>query len=138
MTWGLLYHSSLKTHWIHKLGSFRTEILQDLQRYSNFLTASKSEGYSPFNDLFWRLHILEIMYKNWVPSINEKWVQICSLTNQICEKVKKNYFEGCNKGYIATKCREVKKSYAISLLCNITQVWQLLSVWSKHIHLAVI
>ena len=49
-----------------------TEILQYLQRHSNFLTVGKSEGYSPFIELFWGLNILDMLCKNWVPSINEK------------------------------------------------------------------
>ena len=68
VTVSLLFKDSLKSQtWLF---SYRN--LQDLQWYSDFLTVSKSEGYSPFIELLWGLHILEILYKNWVPSINEK------------------------------------------------------------------
>ena len=55
-------------------------------------------------------------------------------------KSEKNYFGAYSEGYIATRCGVVKvKIYAISLLCNITQIWQLLSVSMRNmIHLAVI
>ena len=142
MTWGLLYDSSLKIHWSQKLGSFCTEVLQYLQRYSNFLTWSKSEGYSPFIELLWGLHKLEMLCKNWVPSINEKHVQIWRLDTQICEKVKKTKTKLWSM-YWGLHCHQMlggkSKNYAVSLLCNITEIWQLLSVSTRNIiHLAVI
>ena len=84
----LLFNDSLKSQtWLFSYRSFAGP--------STIFKFSHSEQIWGLQsiELFWGLNILEILYKNWVPSINEKQVQKCSLATQICEKVKKNTLE---------------------------------------------
>ena len=123
------YHSSLKIHLNHKLGSFRTEVLQDLQQYSNFLTANKFEGYSPFIELFWGLHTFwkscaRIEYQ---VSMKNKFKCKLQLPNFV-KKWKKLLWSMYWGLYCYRMLSSKSKNYAVSLLCNITQRWQLISV----------
>ena len=61
LIWGLLYHSYLKIHWSHKLGSFHTEVLQDLQilcRYFIFKFLQDIQIFSQQVNLRVAVHLL--------------------------------------------------------------------------------
>ena len=137
------YHSSLKIHWSHKLGSFYTEILQDLHRYSNVLTVSKSDFWG-LQSIYWAFlrvtHFENAVQESSTISMKNKVKYMWSLATYICEKLKKKLLWSMHwRLHYHRMLSGKSKSYAISLLCNITQIWHLLSVSTRNIiHLAVI
>ena len=140
LTWGLLYHSSLKIYWSHKLGSFPYRSFAGLSTIFKFSHSKQIWGLQSIYWAFLKVTHLEMVCKNWIPSSSENWVQIWSLATQICEKVKKNYFGACTEWGL--HCHRMlsgkSRNYAVSLMCNITQIWQLLSVNTRNIiHLAM-
>ena len=138
MTWGLLYHSSLKIHLSHKLGSFHKEV-------SKFSHSEQIWGLQFIHWAFLRVtHLgnavqeLSTKYQGQISSNMKRSNMKCSYPN-----LWKSEKELLWNMYWGLHCHQMlsgkSKNYAISLLYNITQIWQLLSVSTSNIiHLAVI
>ena len=92
---------------------------------------SFSEGY-----MFWKC-CTRIEYE---VSMKNKLKYIWSLATYICEKLKKKLLWSMHwRLHYHWMLSDKSKNYAISLLCNITQIWHLLSVSARNIiYLAVI
>ena len=105
---------------------------------STMFKFSQSKQIWGLQSIYWaflRLHILEMLCKNWVPSIYQ-W-KISSNMKFSYTNLWKSEKKLLWSKYWGLHCQRMlsnkSKINAVSLLCNITQIWQLLSVSMRNI-----